>query len=140
MKAAFVFSIKLIAAIFMTNSYAQDGIAYQTMPNLLDLKKIVQKIETGYGNGQVQTPIAAEEALQLAEHTQTVIETWFVQAQSDCYQHFFTTACLDEVKLSRRSLQETLKQIAAEARLFQRKDRLKPIGETSAQPNQTPRK
>lgn len=109
--------------------------AQSAKPDLPQLQKTINQLDAAYRVGSIQTSEMAESALNATSAAQTDLQAWFVQAEQDCYEKFFVTACLNDIKLLRRDNAAILQRIKVEAKAFQRLQRIDQLDERLKEKN-----
>lgn len=103
--------------------------------DLPQLQKTISQLDASYHVGSIQTSEMAETALSATSAAQADLQSWFIQAEQDCYEKFFVTACLNDIKLLRRNNTTILQRIKVEARAFQRLQRINELDERLKEKN-----
>lgn len=109
--------------------------AQAVLPDFPQLQKRIAQLDLSYRVGSIQTPEMAELALSETGAAQSDLQTWFIYAEQECYEKFFVTACLNQIKLLRRDNAAILQRIKVEARAFQRLQRINELDERLKEKN-----
>lgn len=120
------YSISL-GVLFGALFFSQNLLAQQAKIDLAVLNKTIVALDANYASGTILSSAVADKALTEAEIAQDDLQIWFLQEESNCYERFFVTACLNKNKLSKRNYQTILQRITVEAKAFQRKEHIEQI-------------
>jgi hypothetical protein len=120
------YSISL-GVLFGVLFFSQNLLAQQAKIDLAVLNKTIVALDANYASGTILSSAVADQALTEAEIAQDDLQIWFLQEESNCYERFFVTACLNRNKLSKRNYQTILQRITVEAKAFQRKEHIDQI-------------
>jgi hypothetical protein len=120
------YSISL-GVLFGVLFFSQNLLAQQAKIDLAVLNKTIVALDANYASGTILSSAVADQALTEAEIAQDDLQIWFLQEESNCYERFFVTACLNGNKLSKRNYQTILQRITVEAKAFQRKEHIDQI-------------
>jgi hypothetical protein len=120
------YSISL-GVLFGVLFFSQNLLSQQAKIDLAVLNKTIVALDANYASGTILSSAVADQALTEAEIAQDDLQIWFLQEESNCYERFFVTACLNRNKLSKRNYQTILQRITVEAKAFQRKEHIDQI-------------
>lgn len=123
-------AILAVLLIGLSGVHAQSAKA-----DLPQLQKTISQLDANYRAGSIQTLAMADMVLSATSAAQADLQTWFAQAEQDCYEKFFVTACLNHVKLLRRDNATILQRIKVEAKAFQRLQRINELDERLKEKN-----
>jgi colicin import membrane protein len=136
----FIFSLSLtrnfmIALAFFSLLHSVIAMAGQDMPTLSQISKMVTVLDVAYAPGSIQNPFMAEKAIDEANAAKIELQKWFVQSEIACYEKFFVTSCLNDIKRNRRSNTDILQRIIVEAKALQRLKHIEQLDEQLMEKN-----
>lgn len=115
-----LFCLLTMLGVFSTSALAQNALT-QVEHNLLE--KMTAELNREFIAGSIGAKEAAEAALSKVDQVQTVLQNFVHDKELQCQDNFFVTACFDDLRLTRRQVQEVLRRISSEAKSFLRKAR-----------------
>lgn len=127
--AVFLFFLLLINQV---DVWASDGIS-TSKKSAVDV--LVSELDHEFARGTIISIQMAERALNKLEQVQTQVQDLLQSKEIACHEDFFTNSCLQDVRLKRRQLQETLRQISIEAKSFIRRARVAKTQSNEDQPS-----
>lgn len=108
---------RIILSFVLVSSYA---FAMTSDLNKIATESAVQALSKEFSSGSILSVPLAELALNKLEQLQTTLQVELQEKETACLDHFFTNACLQELRLKRRELQAILRNIRIEAKSFLR--------------------
>jgi hypothetical protein len=97
------------------------------------LIKAVTELDTRYPTGSIHSLEAANAADNASRDGEDALADWYGRAQKACYERFFVTNCLDDLKLRRREFKTVLQRVKVEAGAFQRKYHTEELDQAQAE-------
>ncbi len=94
-----------------------------TWLSIVSVSILAQNVEKSEPVGKIQTIADADSVLADAAAKRVLVEHRFADDQRACYPKFFTTACLDQIKLDHLQEVARLNAIENDAKLFKRRKR-----------------
>jgi hypothetical protein len=113
--------LKLLIAFLLINGFFVAGAQSQ---DLAGFEKNIILLGEKYPAGMIQSKEVADHAILEAEEALATMQKLWSSNEQLCYDKFFTTKCIDDLRLTRRKIQETLKRIQVEGKSFLRKERV----------------
>lgn len=104
-----------------------DVIAQQSKLTLAQLTKMVAALDQTYAANAITSSAISEQAIIEANSAKNDVQKWYTQAEQTCYDKFFVTSCLNDIKLTRRDKLAILQRINVEAKAWQRKQRIEEL-------------
>lgn len=101
--------------------------AQQSKQTLPQLTKTIATLDQTYAAGLISSSTISEQAIVEATSAKSEVQKWYVQAEQTCYDKFFVTSCLNDIKLTRRDKLAILQRINVEAKAWQRKQRIEEL-------------
>lgn len=89
----------------------------------LAVESDILSLRQEFAIGSISSAQLAELALSKLDAVQSQLQVQLQERESLCLDHFFTNACLQDIRLKRRELQEILRAISIEAKSFLRRSR-----------------
>jgi hypothetical protein len=102
-------------------------IAQESKLTLPQLTKTIATLDRTYSAGAIGSSTMSEQAIVEANAAKNDVQKWYVQAEQTCYENFFVTSCLNDIKLMRRNKLAILQRINVEAKAWQRKQRIEEL-------------
>ena len=134
----FPFALNIVAASFLFLSlFSADAMAQQGKLTLSQLDKTIATLDHTYAVGKILTSVEAEKAIGEASVAKIDLQNWFVQSEVECYEKFFVTSCLNDIKLIRRTNTEILQRIIVEAKALQRLKHMEQLDQRLMDKNST---
>lgn len=129
-------STLLIAASMCISALsAGDVMAQQSKLTLPQLTKKVATLDQTYAASAIDSSSMSEQAIVEANAAKSDVLKWYAQAEQTCYDKFFVTSCLNDIKLTRRDKLAILQRINVEAKAWQRKQRIEQLDEKLQEKN-----
>jgi hypothetical protein len=100
------------------------------------LEKMTTELNREFISGSISANEVAETALSKIDQVQSVLQNFVHDKELQCQDNFFVTACFDDLRQTRRQVQEVLRRIGSEAKSFLRKARAAKF-ETKSESNNT---
>lgn len=104
-----------------------DVMAEQNKFTLAQLTKTVTTLDQTYAAGAIESLVMSDLAIDEANAAKNDVQKWYAQAEQTCYEKFFVTSCLNDIKLFRRDKLAILQRINVEAKAWQRKQRIEEL-------------
>ncbi|MES2047584.1 MAG: hypothetical protein V4447_04225 [Pseudomonadota bacterium] len=101
-----------------------DAMAQQSKLTLEQLTKTIATLDQTYSAGAIESSAMSEQAIVEVSVAKGDVLKWYAQAEQTCYDKFFVTSCLNDIKLNRRDKLAILQRINVEAKAWQRKQRI----------------
>lgn len=96
----------------------------QTQTKKSGVDVLVAELDQEFARGTIISIQMAELALSKLEQVQTKVQEIMQAKELACHEDFFTNSCLQDIRLKKRQLQETFRQISIEAKSFIRRARI----------------
>jgi hypothetical protein len=87
------------------------------------LEKMTAELNREFIAGSISASEAAEAALSKVDQVQSVLQNFIHDKELQCQNNFFVTACFDDLRQTRRQVQDVVRRVSSEAKSFLRKAR-----------------
>lgn len=104
-----------------------DAMAQESKQILAQLTKTVATLDQTYTANAITSSTISEQAIVEVNAAKSDVQKWYAQAEQTCYDKFFVTSCLNDIKLTRRDKLAILQRINVEAKAWQRKQRIEEL-------------
>ena len=127
------FDLRRLSTLLITASMCifvlpvADVMAQQNKLTLAQLTKTITTLNQTYAAGVIESSAMSELAIVEANAAKNDVLKWYAQAEQTCYENFFVTSCLNDIKLTRRDKLAILQRINVEAKAWQRKQRIEEL-------------
>lgn len=100
----------------------------------MSIEALVAELDKEFARGSIASIQLAELALSKLELVQSQMQNQLQVSEAACHEKFFTNSCLQDIRLKKRQLQETLRQISIEAKSLLRRARVAKSQESNEKP------
>lgn len=114
----------LLASIFFGLGYTASASETKLSTENMSIEALVAELDKEFARGSIASIQLAELALSKLEMVQSQMQNQLHDREIACHEEFFTNSCLQDVRLKKRQLQETLRQISIEAKSLLRRARV----------------
>lgn len=90
----------------------------------MSIEALVAELDKEFARGSIASIQLAELALSKLDMVQSQMQNQLQLSEAACHEKFLTNSCLQDVRLKKRQLQETLRQISIEAKSLLRRARV----------------
>lgn len=122
-----VVAIRLVYTTMLLAAPA--GMAQQKAMTDDQIDAAVRQLETSFPHGSIDSMTMVGNVIDAAAKTKAHVQAWYLQSEHDCYDHFFVTACLNQLRVKHVQYNDTVQKILVEAKAFQRKQHIDELDE-----------
>ncbi|MFZ6799993.1 hypothetical protein [Undibacterium sp. Di24W] len=87
------------------------------------LEKMTAELNREFIAGSISASEVAETALGKVDQVQSALQNFIHDKELQCQSNFFVTACFDDLRQTRRQVQDVVRRVSSEAKSFLRKAR-----------------